>query len=84
MSLKVVRGKNLPIGVDLGTRMLKLAQLRQVGEGVELLAADCVEVPAGVRASLPDRLAFQSDSIRRMLGLVDGAALPFPVTDLDY
>jgi len=68
MSLKMVRGKNLPIGVDLGSRMLKLAQLRQVEDQMELLAADCLELPASVRASPRERLSFQGDAIRRMLG----------------
>lgn len=68
MSLKVVRARNLPIGVDLGSRMLKLAQLRQVDDQVvELLGADGLELPAPVRSSLHDRLNFMADGIRRML-----------------
>lgn len=62
MALKLVRGKTLPIGVDLGTRTAKLAQLRRVEETYELIAAAAADVPDvdardGLpRAGLADRL----------------------------
>ena len=46
MSVKIVKGKILPIGVDLGSSALKVAQLRQVDGNHELLAAGCADVPA--------------------------------------
>ena len=40
MSLKIIRGKTLPIGLDVGSSNVKMAQLR-CGDGeVELLAAE--------------------------------------------
>lgn len=45
MAMKLVRGRTLPIGVDLGSRSVKMAQLRCMEETYELLAAAAVEVP---------------------------------------
>ena len=45
MAVKIVTGKNLPIGVDLGTSSVKLAQLRESDSGHELLAAGMAEIP---------------------------------------
>jgi len=64
MTMKI-RGRNtLPIGVDLGSSTLKMAQLRTSGGGVELLAAGLAEVPPPCREDFSQRLAFFSDSIR--------------------
>ncbi len=58
------------------------------GGGLFLTAAKSVN--AGPRAVPATHGAFDNDvdvataTIRRMLGLAEGAALPFPVTDLDY
>ena len=44
MALKIVRGKTLPIGVDLGSSSVKLAQLRLADGEVELLGAGIAEL----------------------------------------
>jgi len=67
MSLKVVKGKVLPIGLDLGTTAVKMAQLRLSGEEVELLAAAAAEVPPDARKGLDARLAFCAPAIRGLL-----------------
>lgn len=62
MAMKLVRGRTLPIGVDLGSRSVKLAQLRCVEDTYELLAAASVEVPdvpgaaCGPRPGMADHL----------------------------
>ena len=64
MTMKI-RGRNtLPIGVDLGSSTLKMAQLRTSGGGVELLAAGLAKVPPPCREDFSQRLAFFSDSMR--------------------
>ena len=66
MPLKIVKGKNLPIGVDLGTSTVKLAQMRLVESTYELVAAAAEEIPRECRSDLDQRLAFLADAIRRM------------------
>jgi len=67
MALKIVRGKNLPIGVDLGTSVVKMVQLRQTGEEYKLLAAGSEAIPHLPREDLTQRLDFLSGAIRRTL-----------------
>ena len=67
MPLKIVRGKNLPIGIDLGSSAVKLAQLRLLEGNYELLAAATEEIPLECRIDQEQRLAFITDAIRRML-----------------
>ncbi len=67
MSLKIVRGKNLPIGVDLGTSVTKLVQLRHIEEEYELVGAQAVEIPHDCRDDLAQRQAFLGDAIRKMM-----------------
>lgn len=66
MSLKLVRGRRLPIGVDLGTRSVKLAQLRCCESDFELLAAGAAELPdnGDGRSARPETL---TDLIRKVL-----------------
>jgi len=60
-----IRGRNtLPIGVDLGSSTVKMAQLRTSGGDVELLAVGLAEVPPPCREDFSQRLSFFSDSIR--------------------
>ena len=68
MALKIVRGKNLPIGVDLGSTRVKVAQLRLAEENLELLAATAVDIPPARRKDLKSRLDFTAQSIRAMMG----------------
>ena len=66
MAMKSIRRKTLPIGVDLGSSAVKMAQLRSCNRDVELLAAGSAEIPRGCREDLSQRLEFLSDSIRRI------------------
>ena len=48
MDLKIINGKKsktLPIGVDLGSNSVKLAQLRLAEQEIELLAANSIDIP---------------------------------------
>ena len=67
MALKIIRGKSLPIGVDLGSSAVKLAQLRVTGENIELLAAGTAQVPVYCRENLDERLEFLSQNIRKII-----------------
>ncbi len=65
MGLKVVRGKTLPIGADLGSSTVKLAQLRCSKDNVELLAAGSQDIPQDCRGDLQSRLQFLGPCIRK-------------------
>ena len=67
MSLKVVRGKTLPIGVDMGMRMLKLVQLRVVEGNLELFAAESTELPPAAREDHKERMSFLPSAIHQMM-----------------
>ena len=67
MQLKFLKTRLMPIGVDLGTSHLKMAQLRQVQQDLELLAAGSEEIPAELRAQGAERMDFIAQSIRRNL-----------------
>ena len=56
MVLRIVRGKNLPIGVDLGTSAVKMAQLHCVNGDLSLIDAR-TEPLAEVHDDLDARLA---------------------------
>ena len=66
MGLKIIKGAAFPIGVDLGSSKVKMAQLRDGPQGLELLAAGSAELP---QESLPfDRRAeLLTESIRTVL-----------------
>ncbi|MCD6365741.1 MAG: pilus assembly protein PilM [Planctomycetes bacterium] len=67
MALRIVKGRNLPIGVDLGTSTVKLAQLRQNEEGYELLAGAATEIPRKYRQDPARRQQFLIQTIRQMM-----------------
>jgi len=67
MGLKIVKGKVHPIGIDLGTSAIKMAQLRTVGDKIELIAAGSQEVPPTCRAAGEARIDFCARTIRRLL-----------------
>jgi type IV pilus assembly protein PilM len=67
MILKIVNGKNLPIGLDLGSHWVKMAQLRSLEDGYELVAAEAVQLPPAARHDFKNRLDFTCDAIRQML-----------------
>ncbi|MCE5327967.1 MAG: pilus assembly protein PilM [Planctomycetaceae bacterium] len=66
MVLRIVRGQNLPIGVDLGSSALKMVQLRRVNEELTLIDACTAALPE-TGDDLDARLEAQADAIRRML-----------------
>lgn len=67
MALKIVRGKNLPIGLDLGSSRVKMVQLRQTDQDYELVAADWAQVPPECRADARQRMRFLGGAIRKLL-----------------
>ena len=67
MVLKVVKGRALPIGVDLGTGAVKMAQLRPCENDFELLAAGSQDIPLDCRGDFRSRLQFISQSIRKIM-----------------
>ncbi len=67
MGLKIKAEKTLPIGVDLGTSTLKMAQLKTTESSFALVAAQCIRVPAECRSDFERQLDMQCDEIRRML-----------------
>ncbi len=67
MPLKFLKTRVLPIGVDLGTSHLKMAQLRMTQQEIDLLAAASEEIPADARPQGPERMTFIAQAIRRGL-----------------
>ena len=68
MPLKLFRSKLLPIGVDLGCTRIKMAQLRTVEpDSLELVAADCIEVPSDLAGQFAAQMDFMAGEIRRSL-----------------
>lgn len=68
MSMKLNKGKVLPIGVDLGTHSMKIAQLRALPKGkYSLIAAASVEVPREVRKDPSARPRFFWDAFKELL-----------------
>jgi len=66
MALKIVVGKTLPIGVDLASSAVKLAQLRASEGGVELVAAGETAVPRACRDQA-SRLEYFCHGVRKAL-----------------
>ncbi len=67
MALKLLTNRTMPIGIDLGTSALKLAQLRRAEHRLELVAAGAAEVPEGCQDDLGKRLDFVSHRLRALL-----------------
>ena len=68
MSVKIVKNQLFPIGLDLGSSAIKLAQLRNSGDVTELLAAGCVEVSRDLhRQNLTRRFESSGDAIRKLV-----------------
>jgi type IV pilus assembly protein PilM len=67
MGLRIMKHKSLPIGVDLGSSTLKMAQLRTCEHGLELLAAGSAKIPYEIRGHSRRRLHFLSGKIRSLL-----------------
>jgi len=67
MSLKIVRGKALPIGVDFGSGTVTLAQLRAQEDHLELLGVASIEIPLPLRKAPAKRQGFLVQAIRKTL-----------------
>ena len=67
MGVKITKGSVMPIGIDLGSRAVKLAQLRTVDDTLELLAAGMLEVPPAISKDPPARLDFLTEGLGRMV-----------------
>lgn len=67
MSLNLSKGKMLPIGVDLGSSTLKVAQLRYLDDLTELVAATAAELPLAARKDSRARLDFLTDRLREVV-----------------
>jgi len=67
MVLKIVRGRTLPIGVDLGSSAVKLAQLRLSEGGIDLVAMGQAEIPRPCRQDASRRLECLCQGIRSVL-----------------
>ncbi len=72
MALRIVRAKTLPIGVDLGSSMLKMVQLRMNEGTPELLAAGSADIPPADRSDdSRKRLDVIARNIRSLLKSAD-------------
>jgi type IV pilus assembly protein PilM len=67
MAWKVLKTRVMPIGIDLGTATLKLAQLRQVQGQLELAAAARAEMPQPCRDDERKRMRFLAQRLNGLL-----------------
>ena len=67
MAWKVLKTRVMPIGIDLGTATLKLAQLRQVQGQLELAAAARAEMPQPCRNDERKRMKFLAERLNGLL-----------------
>jgi len=67
MPLEIVKKRTMPIGVDLGSSRVKMAQLQTGAEGLELLAAEAADIPLDDEPAFRDRLSHYTNAIRRIL-----------------
>jgi type IV pilus assembly protein PilM len=57
-----------PIGVDIGTDTIRVAQCVHDGREWQLAAAACTDVPAGMREPSEERTQFLVDALRDLVG----------------
>jgi type IV pilus assembly protein PilM len=67
MWIKENRGKHLPIGLDLGSSSLKMAQIENSDNKLELMAAKSVEIPLKYHDDPSRRLGIQAEKIRHLM-----------------
>ncbi len=67
MWIKKNRGKYLPIGLDLGSSSLKMAQIGNSDNKLELMAAKSVEIPAEYHDDPTRRLGIQAKKIHHIM-----------------
>ena len=64
MGMKFVKIRALPIGLDIGSSAVKMAQLRATGDELELVGACSFDLPKELRAQPRKRLDFIGRNIR--------------------
>lgn len=67
MSLRITTGKTLPIGIDLGSSCVKMAQLKTGPQATELLAAGSEKIPRACRTKLKTKMDLTAKCIRNLL-----------------
>ena len=67
MSLKVLKTRTMPVGIDLGTAVIKMAQMRNADDRLELLAAARTDVPPDCRDDAAKRRDFLAGNLRNIL-----------------
>jgi len=65
--LSFLRNKVFPIGVDQGSFSLKMAQLARKGDGLELVAAACAEVPQELRSCPAALQEWSIETVKELL-----------------
>jgi len=67
MAVKTVKGKMLPIGLDLGTTAVRMVQFRQNQGSYDLVAAGSADIPEESQADFQSRLSFCVSAIKGIL-----------------
>lgn len=67
MPFKMSKTKTMPVGIDLGTAVVKMAQMRDDDGHLELFAAAQVDVPSDCRGDSAKRRDFMARSMRALL-----------------
>jgi len=67
MALKITTGRAFPIGIDLGTSAVKMAQMRREDQALELLAAGSAPLGSAEEQSFTQRLDAVGAAIRGIM-----------------
>ena len=67
MAVRIVKGNILPIGIDLGSSSVKLAQLREAEGTYDLVAAGSTDLPVENGDDFQQRLRFCGSAIKELL-----------------
>lgn len=67
MAVKMMKGKLLPIGLDLGTTTIRMAQFSQIEGNYDLIATASTGIPPEKQAGFQSRLAFCGSAIKGLL-----------------
>jgi len=67
MAVKMMKGKLLPIGLDLGTTTVRMAQFSQTEGNYDLIAAASADIPVEKQADFRSRLGFCGSAIKGLL-----------------
>lgn len=67
MPLRLSKTMTLPIGVDLGTTTVKMAQLRTVDEDLHLIDAAMCDIPVALRENHSEQMQYTAEAIRKLM-----------------